>query len=81
MDPISNALREDGVVVAGPVPPEVAQTLPDLKTLKVAGSWGRWTRYGWVSGYDLLLEEWNKVSNRYCLEAALTNILELAAAN
>src|ERR1700733_11692506 len=63
MDPISQALREDGVVVAGPVPPEVTQTLPDLRTLKTAGSWGRWTRYSWVSGYDLLLEEWDKVSD------------------
>ena len=63
MDPISQALQEDGVVMAGPVPPGVIETLPDLRTLKVAGTWGRWTRYSWVSGYDLLLEKWDKVSN------------------
>jgi hypothetical protein len=73
MDPISKALREDGVVVAGPVPPEVTQNLPDLTTLKVAGSWGRWTRYSWVSGYDLLLKEWDKVSNREILFGTSSN--------
>lgn len=73
MDPISKALCEDGVVVAGPVPPEVIQTLPDLRTSKVAGSWGRWTRYSWVSGYDLLLEEWDKVSNHEILFGSSSN--------
>jgi hypothetical protein len=34
MDPISEALQKDGVVVAGPVPPEVTQTFPDPKTSK-----------------------------------------------
>jgi hypothetical protein len=73
MDPISKALQEDGVVVAGPVPPEVTQALPDLRTLKVAGWWGRWTRYSWASGYDLLLEEWDKVSNHEILFGSSSN--------
>jgi len=73
MDPISKALREDGVVVAGPIPSEVIQTLPDLTTLKLAGSRGRWTLYSWVSGYDLLLAEWDKVNNHDVLFGGSSN--------
>ena len=68
MDP-SQALRDDGVVVPGRLPPELTDNLPDPSTLGFSKPVDRWNEYQWHPAFDPLVDDFEKVKKHKILLA------------
>jgi hypothetical protein len=68
MDP-SQALRDDGVVVPGRLPPELTDNLSDPSTLGFLKPDDRWNEYRWYLAFDLLVDDFEKVRKHKILLA------------